>query len=192
MKLLHFLPCVMAGALLTGCSDNIDMVKGGTLNGYESLTVGEALDKSNVCVPQSQKWEKFETSNGMEIVQFTCQSSEFIEISERLVRKYANDETPTGEERLNDVDLDDAIFTFQFSIAKDGEHFKLERSGCELVWHDGKKYFEPNGDLYDKFYNNETLFDDILKLPDQMQTVAYQQLDAQMEVLFTLMKPKAK
>lgn len=178
--------------LLTACGDNIDIVKGGTLNNYGALTVGQALDNYKACVPKTQKWENLKTENGMEIVQFTCQSSNFMEMSSRLMRKYANDESPTGLEKLDNVDIADAIFQFQFSIMKNKEEFKLEYSGITLVWPDGKKFSTSDDELYDRFYNNIDDFEEIFKLPEHMHILAFRQMDQQYELVFTLGRAQSK
>jgi uncharacterized protein (TIGR02145 family) len=53
-------------ALLCGCNSEIDLVKNGTLSGYEQTTIGKAFESSFGDV----KWKYFETSKGVKIVEF--------------------------------------------------------------------------------------------------------------------------
>lgn len=190
LKRIFFLVPVIF--LVTACSDNIDRVKGGTLDNYPSLTVGQALDNYKGCVPKSQKWKKFTTDNGMEIVEFSCHATDYMELSDRLVRKYANDETSSGLKKLDNVDLESATLEFQFSISKDSDRFQLEYSGYTLIWPDGKKYSSSNDNLYDYCYNNKSIFDEISKLPTNMQDIGYRQLDAESELMFSMLRAKSK
>ena len=165
----------------------IDTVKDGILNGYESLTVGQALDNYRYCTPGTQKWTLFETENGKKIVQFTCQASTFMESANRLMRKYANDETPQGIEKLDNVSLADAQNIFQFSLHKDGEGFELSYSGTLLKWKDNKKSEQRGDQLFDTFYKNEDIMSQLVNVPGGIQA-----LDQQIELEFMLRRALAK
>ena len=149
----------------------IETVKDGILNGYESLTVGQILDNYRYCTPGSQKWTLFETANGKKIVQFTCQDSLLLEASDRLMRKYANDETPLGIKKLDATSLADAQNIFQFSLHKDGEGFELSYSGTLLTWKDNKKSEEGNNKLFDTFYENEDVLSQLANVPDGFKLI---------------------
>jgi len=57
--------------LFLGCSDRkISTVKNGVLEFDKALTVGEAFDNYKYC--KDVKWESFETDNGRNVVQVTC------------------------------------------------------------------------------------------------------------------------
>lgn len=56
---------VIWGTFACSCSSDIDMVKNGTLNGYEQTTIGKAFDSSL----GDSKWESFETAKGVKVVQ---------------------------------------------------------------------------------------------------------------------------
>ncbi len=55
--------------VITGCSNEIDLVKDGTMSFDKSLTIGEAFDNWSNCIEQD--WEIIETDNGKKVVQFT-------------------------------------------------------------------------------------------------------------------------
>jgi len=61
--MLLAIPVVIA---LSGCGGDIDTIKNGTLNGYESTTIGKAFD--NYSYKLTNKWDEFETNNGQKIV----------------------------------------------------------------------------------------------------------------------------
>lgn len=59
---------LLAAFVLVGCtSGDVSLVKDGTMNGYESTTIGKAFDASF----DSPKWEAFETDKGQRVVEFT-------------------------------------------------------------------------------------------------------------------------
>jgi hypothetical protein len=62
-KIFLTLPFVVA---LSGCGNDIDMIKNGTIDGYESTTIGKAFD--NYSYKLVNRWEKFETKNGQKVV----------------------------------------------------------------------------------------------------------------------------
>lgn len=68
---------------LSGCGSDEDIVKDGVMNFNKSLTVGGALDNWSNC--ESKKWENFETSNGIKIVQFTCTEKNPTDFNNELV-----------------------------------------------------------------------------------------------------------
>ena len=61
---------ILAILTLTGCGNNVDSVKSGVFDDYQSTTVGKAFDNWEVC--DSVTWEEFETSNGRNIVEYNC------------------------------------------------------------------------------------------------------------------------
>ncbi len=53
---------------LSACTQNdVALIKDGTMNGYETTTIGKAFDASF----DEPKWEAFETDKGQRVVQFT-------------------------------------------------------------------------------------------------------------------------
>ena len=56
---------------ITGCSNsNVNFVKNGVFNDYQSTTVGQAFDNWKMC--DSVTWEEFESDNGSQHVEFNC------------------------------------------------------------------------------------------------------------------------
>lgn len=62
------------GIIVAGCesNSNIKLVKDGVMDNYKSLTIGVAFDNWQVCDHSKSSWEEFKTSNGIEVVQYTC------------------------------------------------------------------------------------------------------------------------
>jgi len=57
--------------VLSGCStSNLETVKGGVMEDYPSVVVGEAFDASPLCSKAS--WSEFESEQGADIVEFRC------------------------------------------------------------------------------------------------------------------------
>jgi len=61
--------CLMMvfGFILSGCSSDVSLVKNGTMNGFEKITIGKAFEASF----DDPKWETFEGKKGERVVQFT-------------------------------------------------------------------------------------------------------------------------
>ena len=62
---LNIVLAAIWGTLACSCSSDVDMVKNGTLNGYEQTTIGKAFESSLGDI----KWESFETKKGVKVVQ---------------------------------------------------------------------------------------------------------------------------
>lgn len=59
---------LLALFVLAGCTGgDVSLVQDGTMNGYESTTIGKAFEASF----DSPKWEAFETDKGQRVVEFT-------------------------------------------------------------------------------------------------------------------------
>lgn len=187
MKFKTVASILVGTSLLAACGSNVDTVKDGILKGYESLTVGQALDNYRNCTPGTQKWTEFETENGMNIVQFSCQDSTIMAASDRLSKKYAKDKSKQGQRMLNIVALSDAQNVFQFSLHKSGDGFELQYSGTTLTWKDNKTHSEKDGDLFDTFYKNEDVMSQVESVPFGMQM-----LDQTFEVAFSVRRNFAK
>ncbi|MDQ5920724.1 MAG: hypothetical protein QG673_780 [Pseudomonadota bacterium] len=50
----------------------IDSVKNGIFGNYKSITVGQAFDQWQTCDHSQSKWSLIKTSNGADVVEFTC------------------------------------------------------------------------------------------------------------------------
>lgn len=62
---LNILLSAIWAAFACGCGSDVDVVKNGTLNGFEQTTVGRVFDNALV----DAKWENFETEKGVRVVQ---------------------------------------------------------------------------------------------------------------------------
>ncbi len=72
---------------LSACTQNdVALIKDGTMNGYETTTIGKAFDASF----DEPKWEAFETDKGQRVVQFTGKVSTALQLSwiESLMAEY--------------------------------------------------------------------------------------------------------
>lgn len=68
-----FSAAALSAALLAGCSDPVDTVKGGTLDAIsKTVKVGDALERYSGCEPKTQKWASLEGEDKQKIVRFTC------------------------------------------------------------------------------------------------------------------------
>lgn len=128
---------VIFGMMIVDGGSDVDCVKEATMNGYKSLTVGEAFD--NCSAFKSTSWESFETQNGRRVVEFK------------------------GQMIIPDVPhlkgTKDAVLTVQFLINKD-DSFEVQAVGIEAV-ENGKKTTMNMSYMADKIiakiYNNEKL-----------------------------------
>lgn len=149
--------CAVASTLLlSACSNEIDSVKDGTLNGYPAISIGQTLDKFEGCTPKTQKWEFFETSNGKQVVQFTCQAKDLLNVSEAVLEEWANH--PEMDKYKHEMDYENADYKFQFILNKNKDTFEVGYSGISIKWKDGSYFELPNDDdLYERFYENNPL-----------------------------------
>ena len=74
--------------ILTSCTPSdqskIDLVKDGILNNYKSISVGQAFDQWQMCDHKLSKWALVKTSNGAEVIEFTCDVKDVNKIVEAL------------------------------------------------------------------------------------------------------------
>lgn len=176
-------PSIIASAsaavfLLSGCGDNrtdLQRVKESSLEGYNALTVGQTMDNYKGCAADTQQWTSFTSDNGKDIVMFTCRSVDFMAISQNLVALFDKGIRLAGAVPREAMDLEDASYVFQFSMAKDKKTFNFEYSGIRLTWRDGKVYEEDNQlfNYYTMFYNNTTPLTPIFELPESSRVEAY-------------------
>ncbi len=64
-KIIKFAISLGVAAVVSGCNSEIDMVKNGTLQGYEQTTVGKAIES----VFGEVEWTYFETEKGVRVVE---------------------------------------------------------------------------------------------------------------------------
>ncbi len=161
---------------LLGCessslNSNISLVKNGVMNFNKTLTVGQALDNWEYCT--NRKWENFQTSNGVEVVQFTCDMENFykcfpdmtLKSLKKSVDKINDKKSKTKEDRLKISSLDDILsvhtqYAFQFTINKD-DTFQIDNVQMRYIYKDGMKTrdvsLNPIKALKFAFQNSESL-----------------------------------
>ncbi|MGC6475583.1 MAG: hypothetical protein ACON41_02985 [Parvibaculales bacterium] len=89
--------------IITGCdSGNVNFVKNGYMNGYDTLTIGQAFDGWSTC--ETTNWEAFETDRGEEIVSYSCQLKFSDRVKKVLSDVYrANLDEAGSIEKLNET-----------------------------------------------------------------------------------------
>jgi hypothetical protein len=129
MKKLLVIVFLFAFGLLAGCGNSdVSLVKDGTMNGYETTTIGKAFEASF----DDTKWEGFESKKGERVVQFTGKISKDLHNS-------VTDEVRQQLKGLQDFQAFQAkLNLFQPAVEKFGgdksNYFqKLNKKyGCEL------------------------------------------------------------
>lgn len=126
--------------LLVGCSDakSIDIVKQGTLNGFEQKTVGKAFDSFF----RKTKWDSFEMENGMQIVEFTGKLPR--DFTEEGITEYGwiTSTKPKGGNFLMQFIVQDGAFEISYSEVTT----VLSGAGLELVGANNQKFDIPMDD----------------------------------------------
>lgn len=148
---------VVTALMLSGCGNNIDTVKNGVLKYNKTITVGQALDNYEDC--ETSDWKEFETKNGANIVNFTCNVkgvSSWIEEAQQELQKpdWAATLRAIKDGRM---DLKSITKTYQFTINKD-DSFQLNSAYETWVWKDGTVY-NTEKDMnraLSEAYNNQT------------------------------------
>ncbi len=135
---------------ILGCSNDIDIVKNGTMNFNKTITVGEAFDRWNNC--QKREWESFETDNGVRVVQFTCGNKDYISKYLYKIKSFL----PKKEQNANYLNLRDMQQIFQWTINRDNT-FQIDNIQLEFIWNNGKKSNVPMEIIEElkKVYKNE-------------------------------------
>ncbi len=106
-KLLVSIMLGVITMIITGCSNEIDLVKDGTMSFDKSLTIGEAFDNWSNCI--NQDWKIIETDNGKIVVQFTGEQViddeqfENLERIDTLVNEWLALETKKEDLHVEDV-----------------------------------------------------------------------------------------
>ncbi len=137
--------------IITGCSDDIDIVKNGVMNFNKTITVGEAFDNWNNC--EEKKWESFETDNGVRVVQFTCGDKDYTSKYLDKIKSFL----PPKKQNTNYLNLKNMQQIFQWTINKD-DTFQIDNVQLEFIWNDDKKFDVPMETIKElkKVYKNET------------------------------------
>ncbi|RTL00111.1 MAG: hypothetical protein EKK57_08015 [Proteobacteria bacterium] len=84
MKYLLMVVMIMVASCTQSDQSKIDLVKNGILNNYKSISVGQAFDQWQMCNHKSSNWTLVKTSNGADVVEFTCNVKDVSKIVEVL------------------------------------------------------------------------------------------------------------
>ena len=154
-KLKLFVIGVFLSLMITGCSNDTDLVKDGVMNFNKTITVGEAFDNWNNC--EDSKWDSFETDNHTRVVEFTCEEKGAKEFMNKVKSFLSKKE----QEKASYLDIKSSTTIFQWTINKD-DTFQIDNVQSEIVWSDGKKSsksLKPMEEL-NSVYNNEITWDE--------------------------------
>ena len=137
MRVFRFVPLALA-VLLTGClGGDVSRVKDSKLKGWPQYTVGQLLDKRQVC--SSTKWHSFTDKRDRKIVEYVCdyapakaylqESTEKSLVAIQRDREFyaANEKTSLEDKRKK---LDEAIAFHEQQLAKKE---LLEQDGSQAI-----------------------------------------------------------
>ena len=153
-KLKLFVIGLFLSLVITGCSDDVNLVKNGVMNFNKTITVGEAFDNWNDC--KSRKWDAFETDNHIRVVEFTCEKKGVNEYMSKVKSFLSKKE----QNKASYLDIKSNKQIFQWTINKD-DTFQIDNVQVETVWADGKKFSgsqKPMEQLQ-SVYNNKITWD---------------------------------
>lgn len=141
--------------MISGCSDNTDLVKNGIMNFNKTITVGDAFDNWKDC--KNSEWSSFETDNKTPVVQFTCEkkgSSQYMAKVKSLLSK-------KEQKKASYLDIKSNTQIFQWTINKD-DTFQIDNVQVETIWSDGKKFSDSQKPMeqLQSVYNNKITWDE--------------------------------
>jgi len=133
MKLISPLSqAVLLAAALAACggSNSMSLVKGGTLEYDETVTVGAALEGYKYF--DDYAWSELEDSQGRQVVEFRghLDFDQFVD-AELEGMKLSQDMVERGKSELSEAGMD-LNYVIQFAIGKDGKTFQVKYSGLEM------------------------------------------------------------
>lgn len=186
-----FFLCV---CLLGGCAKkNVDVVKNMVFEEYsDAISVGQALDNFAGCQAKTQKWTALESSNGAQIVEFSCVAQDMQEFVSSL-KAYAEETMPDhlrnadGNSRAaatvaavkNALDISKMEYRIQFTLSKDKQSSQINFTGVDYIWRDGKKKGASleEDKMLTRIYSNKTIKDEFnvssyKKLPNFAKNVS--------------------
>ena len=137
MRVFRFVPLALA-VLLTGClGGDVSRVKDSKLKGWPQYTVGQLLDKRQVC--SSTKWHSFTDKRDRKIIEYVCDYAPAKALLQELTdKRFASIELTRKLGVENDTDilvrarktLEEALTSHDALIAKKED---LERNGSQDV-----------------------------------------------------------
>lgn len=174
---------LLCACLLGGClkDNNVDIAKNMVFEEYsDAISVGQALDNFAGCQAKTQKWTAFETSNGMQIVEFTCAAQDMQELVSSI-KAYAEETAKTtviNSVVKNALDVSKMEYRIQFTLSQDKQSSQISFTGIDYVWRDGKKIGASLEEekILTRIYRNKTLREDFnassyKKLPNFIKSV---------------------
>ena len=168
--------CVVFSCMLGGCSknNNVDIVKNTVLDRYsDAISVGQALDNFIGCQAKTQKWTASETSNGAQVVEFTCDAQDMQELissvkeyaEENMAKTMNNDPTlvAVASGVKNALDISKVQYRMRFTLSKDKQSSQISFAGFNYMWPDGKNTEDSHQEypLLTRIYSNKTLKDEL-------------------------------
>lgn len=84
MRYLLMFLMIMVASCTPSDQSKINLVKNGILNNYKSISVGQSFDQWQMCDHKSSNWTLVKTSNGADVVEFTCDVKDVSKIVEVL------------------------------------------------------------------------------------------------------------
>lgn len=157
--------------VMTGCSDNTDLVKNGVMNFNKTITIGEAFNNWNNC--EDSKWDSFKTDNHTKVVEFTCKKKNvkeyFSKVKNILIKQ------SQGYKKADYLNVVSSKEIFQWTINKD-DTFQINNVQSETIWADGKKITNSVNTIRElkNVYNNSEISFDLSDLnPVSVEQLAY-------------------
>jgi len=152
-KIMFIVIGVFLAFFITGCSNDVDLVKDGVMNFNKTITVGEAFDNWNDC--EDSRWDSFETDNHTKVVEFTCKKKNV----QKYMSKLKSFLSKKDQEEASYLDIKSNKQIFQWTINKD-DTFQIDNVQVETVWADGKKFSDSQKPMKQlrNVYDNEIAF----------------------------------
>lgn len=185
IKLAIFL--LVVSLMAVGCNEtqnNITAVKEGTFITRNAITIGQAFDNWESC--EKSEWNQETTSNGIQIVEFTCWHKvvQFMDRLKELDKKYQTEFTPDL------YDITEHRQAFQFVINLD-DTFKLNAIHSKFTWQNGKYYVRSdkiNNEIKNAYSNQPTWN---MFLLENLTQDSYQELNMMAWVIFSSLRQNA-
>ena len=178
MRKIKFFIGLFLLLMITGCDNNVDLVKDGIMNFNKTITVGDAFDNWKDC--ENSEWKSFKTDNNIPVVQFKCEKKGVTEFMNKCKSFLSKKE----QEKASYLDIKSNTQIFQWTINKD-DTFQIDNVQVETVWSDGKKFSDSQKPMeqLERVYNNELFWD----TSDLNEMVA-----RQISYAFKIIKARAK
>jgi len=114
---------------------NLKLVKNGIMSFNRTLSIGDAFDNWNSC--QTRKWKSFESTNGVKMVEFSCNAKDVKVWTKNIVNSLVS------KKMIPSINLKKLNRTFRWTINRDNT-FQINTIKTTLEWEDGKKVIFPS------------------------------------------------